>query len=208
VRGSYGVGVGKTRLWWRGRPDWPGWSRPPGPATLAVAVAGLAVLVAHWCRWWPGDSPVPLLVQAAVVLALLRAGLVWALRTARVLGRDGRWSWWIAAVPAAVVVAAVTVQAERPQFEDARARFDAVAQRLLAEPGRTYDGGLQIGRFHVRYAYDNSLYEVYLHDEKDSNHDTGWVYTGGGPPRISGARFDPLERGWYRFHNISVDEYP
>ncbi|RZL77073.1 MAG: hypothetical protein EOP32_26350 [Rhodococcus sp. (in: high G+C Gram-positive bacteria)] len=46
-----------------------------------------------------------LLVGTLLTLILAFAGLVWMIRTLHVVGRDQRWSWWIAVSPTVVVLA-------------------------------------------------------------------------------------------------------
>ena len=113
-------------------------ARPPG-----LIVAGLSVLLCTgfvFARldWWPGHGhTVDAVTNSVVVLVfgvlLIVVGLVWVVKSAFVIGRDRRWSWWIAAAPIVVVAAIVAAAViPSPSFEASRSDFDLAARTALS----------------------------------------------------------------------------
>jgi hypothetical protein len=168
----------------------------PWPAHLAVSVAALAVLVAAYCRLWPrGDSQ--LSTGAAALLVLAAAALVWAAKSVSVLRRERRWSWWIAAFPAAATGAAVVAAMAAPAFEDALPQFDQAATRLLSDPTGT-TGELRLGRFDIDHAIALEGQAFFI-DDRALN--SGWVYSPDGEPhRAHGTlTYKHITGDWYSF---------
>ncbi|MGK8525343.1 DUF1109 domain-containing protein [Nocardia asteroides] len=180
--------------------------RPPGPIHLASTVVPVVVLVCLYYDWWPsryGSFWVdPLLVGAASVLVLLVCGLVWAIRTLYVVGRDRTWSWRIAAAPALIIVVAGAVTLlPRPSFEDTRPQFEQVALDLLAS-SEPMCSELEIGRFDIRYARKDPDGTVYFIEAGGIGLtvSSGWAYSPHGPP-IGFDDFTATHLGgpWYAF---------
>ena len=85
----------------------PTLAKPPGPILLTFVTVAAAVWVCVKRNFWPSPFGAhtwldPLLAHLVVLAVLAVTGLIWAIRTLYVLGRDRRWSWWV--VPAPIVV--------------------------------------------------------------------------------------------------------
>jgi hypothetical protein len=185
-------------------------NKPPGPIHLALTAVSLLILVCIYYDWWPsryGTSSWadPMLFGAAALLILAALGLVWAVKTLYVIGQDRRWSWWIAAAPAVLLVAVATVMlAPRPSFDDTRAEFEQVALELLADPEPLHSH-LEIGRFDIRTAMSGDDGVVYFIEDGGLGLtvSSGWAYSPHGVP----AGFDDftathLGGPWYKFISV------
>ena len=185
-------------------------ARPPG-----LIVAGLSVLLCTgfvFARldWWPGHGhTVDAFTNSMVVLVfgvlLIVVGLVWVVKSAYVIGRDRRWSWWIAAAP--IVVIAATVAATvipSPSFEASRSDFDLAARTALSSPDPAVSD-VQVGPYTMSRIERHSNGAVYFYDADQSFLTTsgGWIYSPVGPPpdRAGIERFDTthLDGPWYEF---------
>ncbi|PPJ20146.1 DUF1109 domain-containing protein [Nocardia nova] len=182
-------------------------AKPPGSITTVVAVLAVAVLVCLHYGWWPSRFGSmrwadPLLAGAAALVLLGIAGLLWAIRTLYLLGRDRRWSWWVLPVPLTVLAAGLMViLAPRTTFDETRPEFERVARELLAGPD-TVRSDVEVGRFDIAYARVGPAGEVYFVEAGGLGLDasSGWVYS----PKGSPAGFDDfsathLGGPWYGF---------
>ncbi|MEU6830299.1 DUF1109 domain-containing protein [Nocardia beijingensis] len=182
-------------------------NRAPGQIHLAFTFVPVVVLVCVYYDWWPSRYGSfawvdPLLFGAAAVLVLLIGGAVWAIRTLYVVGRDRRWSWWIAAAPALILAVAGTISLlPRPSFEDTRPQFEQVALDLLAssEPSRSH---VEIGRFDISYARKDPDGTVYFIEDGGLGLtvSSGWAYSPHGTP-VGFDDFTATHLGgpWYEF---------
>lgn len=129
-------------------------AKPPGPILLVFVTVAVAVWVCVKRNWWPSPFGArtwadPLLVHLVVLGVLAVAGLVWAIRTLYVLGRDRRWSWWV--LPAPIVVAAAftfVVWGPSATFLDKCSEFEAIAVDIRQNPGTSRDE-FEIGPFDI-----------------------------------------------------------
>lgn len=178
-------------------------------------MAGLSVLlctgiVFALLDWWPGHGhTVDAFTNSMIVLAfgvlLVAVGLVWAIKSAYVIGRDRRWSWWIAAAP--IVVVAATVAAliiPSPSFESSRSDFDLAARTALSSPDPTvFD--IPVGPYTMSRIERHSNGAVYFYDADQSFLTTsgGWIYSPAGPPPdrsgIDRIESTHLDGTWYEF---------
>lgn len=185
-------------------------ARPPG-----LIVAGASVLlctgsVFALLDWWPDQGhTVVAFTNSMVVLVvgglLVIVGLVWVVKSALVIGRDRRWSWWIAAAP--VVVVAATVAAliiPSPSFEASRSDFDLATRTALSSPDpAVWD--VQVGPYTMSGIFRRNNGAVYFYDADQSFLTTfgGWIYSPAGPPpdRAGIERFETthLDGPWYEF---------
>lgn len=177
-------------------------SPPPGPRLLAAACAALAVLLCVRYDWWPSrygtlPRPDPLLCAAVALVLLAGVLTLWAIRALYVVGRDRRWSWWVAPIPAVVVAASVlTVILPPPGFDDLRTEFERVATELADGPDRER-AELEIGPIDllsVREKADGVVYFVPVDGPPDA-----WAYAPGGRPAggFSGYSAVALGGDWY-----------
>lgn len=187
-------------------------ARPPGPIVLGVTVAAVAVLVLLFADWWPGSRNLTvadrLFFGGITAVVLLVTGLVWAIKTLYVVGRDRRWSWWIVASPAVVVVGALIYWAlPVPDFDSARKEFDAYVAAMPDEPDFLAEdvrlGGVEISS--VFRDRDGALYFV-DDDGAFLSVSSGWVYSPAGEP----AGYDDftatdLGGGWYSYTAVWRD---
>ena len=173
-------------------------------AVVAVTVVAAVLLIVVWGHWWPSGSAWYL--PAAVALGLLVAtGAAWLVATILVLGRRRRWAWWMVVWPVVASVGVVVAFAVRPDFEDERPQFEAVAHQLLDTPGSTVLWDLKIGRFEIGRAFDTSAGDVFFTDEWTTifSSESGWVYSpdGGPEPPSRDGEFstEHLDGPWYRY---------
>ncbi|MET4046301.1 MULTISPECIES: DUF1109 domain-containing protein [unclassified Rhodococcus (in: high G+C Gram-positive bacteria)] len=179
-------------------------SKPPGPILLAFVTVAVIVWVCLDRNWWP--SPFgsytwldPLLAAMACVLIFLVTGLVWAIRTLYVLGRDQRWAWWVVPAPA-VVLTGLAFLALMPStsFLDERSEFEAIAVAIHNKPG-AYREHFEIGPFDIRRASSSPTGEVYFAGNAGIfSTSTGWVYS----PDTEPAGFTTLTHlggPWYEY---------
>lgn len=185
---------------------------PPGPVLLGVTVAAVAALVFLLADWWPGASNLTdadrLFFGVPVVLVLLVTGLVWAIKTLYVVGRDRRWSRWILAAPAVVIAGMLLAAAlPVPDFESARVDLDAYVAAMPDDLGfRAEDvrvGGLEMSRVFV--GHDGAVYFV-DDDATFLSLSSGWVYS----PRQVPAGYaeftaTDLGGGWYSYTEVWQD---
>ncbi|AOD24492.1 hypothetical protein IM25_18115 [Rhodococcus sp. p52] len=184
-------------------------ARPPGLIVAGASVLLCTGFVFALLDWWPGHGhTVDTFTNSMIVLAfgvlLVVVGLVWAIKSAYVIGRDRRWSWWIAAAPI-VVVAATGVAAviPSPSFQAARSDFDLAARTVLSSPDPAVLD-VQVGPYTMSgiFRRDNA---VYFYDADQSFLTTfgGWIYSPAGPPpdRSGIEQFDTihLDGPWYEF---------
>lgn len=99
---------------------------------------------------------------------------------------------------------------EESPFEQHRAEFETIAERLLDTPGRTYSGRFEIGPILIKNALDNSAGEVYFYETpaggRTLDNNPGWVYSPNGTPRdAEQLGLADLGRNWYRFTNVVLD---
>ncbi|MFC8532032.1 hypothetical protein [Nocardia sp. NPDC057227] len=108
-------------------------SPPPGPRLLTAAVTAVTVLLCVRYDWWPSPygtlpRPDPLLCAAAALVLLAGVLTQWAIRALYVVGRDRRWSWWVAPIPAVVVAATVlTVILPPPGNDDPHTSYTSTS---------------------------------------------------------------------------------
>ncbi|CCQ14622.1 putative uncharacterized protein [Rhodococcus sp. AW25M09] len=182
-------------------------SKPPGPILLAFVTVAVIVWVCVDRNWWP--SPFgsyawldPLLAAIVCVLVFLVTGLIWAIRTLYVLGRDQRWSWWVVPAPA-VVLAGLAFLALMPSTSllDVRSEFDAIAVDLHDNPG-VWRERFEIGPFDIRSAHSSPSGEVYFTDNASIFNTTiGWVYSPDAEP--SGlTTVTHLDGPWYEYTSV------
>ncbi|MFH5231208.1 hypothetical protein [Antrihabitans spumae] len=188
-------------------------------ALVETAATVLAIIAVR--RSWPSAELAPYLAAAAII-ALVASAVLWARRIYYVGIRSVKAGVVAALAPVLVATALVTTvvatpEPSRPQpdrvtqeFNSVRPEFVEEAQRLLDEPGRTYSGRMEIGPFHIRTAYDNSVGEVYFHeargDRQPSSSNPGWVYSPHGIPRgFDETEMQDVGGHWYRFTNVSLD---
>ena len=79
-------------------------ARPPGRLLTAVTLVLAVGITFAAVDWWPGASRgVDAFTNGLILIGLggllLVVGLVWAIKTLYVVGRDRRWSWSIVAMP-------------------------------------------------------------------------------------------------------------
>ncbi|WP_213934707.1 hypothetical protein [Rhodococcus sp. B50] len=187
--------------------------RPARPPALIVAGASVLLctgIVFALLDWWPGHGhTIDAFTNSMVVLVfgalLMIVGLVWAVKSALVIGRDRRWSWWIAAAPITVLVAAVAVLViPSPSFGSSRSDFDAAVYAVLSSRESAVFG-VPVGPYTMSRVERHSNDAVYFYDA-DQNFLTtsgGWIYSPAGPPpdrsgidRIDAAHLDGR---WYEF---------
>ncbi len=185
----------------------------PGPIVLAVTGIAVAVLVCIHYDWWPSRFggwrwADPLLFAGGAVLVLAVTGLVWAIRTLYVIGQDRRWSWWIAAAPAVVGVAALVAVLFPPTgFDDLRPEFERIALDVRASPEQSRTN-VEIGRFDFLYVRKDTRGAVYFVEAGGLGLtvSSGWAYSPDGPP----AGFDDFSAthiggAWYKFTAVWRD---
>jgi len=190
-------------------------AKPPGPILLVFVTFAVAIWVCVKRNWWP--SPFgghtwadPLLAHVLVLGVLAVAGLVWAIRTLYVLGRDRRWSWWI--LPAPVLVAAAftfVVWGPSTTFLDKRTEFEAIAVDIRENPGTSHDE-FEIGPFDINRARGGLSGEVYFVDNSTIffSFTSGWVYS---PDHAPAGRDDAdfsvthLDGPWYQYESVYRD---
>ncbi|MGW0175748.1 DUF1109 domain-containing protein [Rhodococcus sp. NPDC003322] len=187
-------------------------AKPPGPIVLAVTVVAVAVLVFLFADWWPGTRNLTvadrLFFGGVTVLVLLVTGLVWAIKTLYLVGRDHRWSWWIAAAPAVVAVGAVIAWLlPVADFDSARARFDAYVAAMPDDPDFTAEG-VRLGGVEISRVFRDRDGAVYFVDDDGTflSVSSGWVYSPAGAP----AGYDDftatdLGGGWYSYTAVWRD---
>lgn len=183
-----------------------GRAKPPGPIVLAVTVVAVAVLVFLVADWWPGTRNLTdadrLFYGGFSALVLLITGLVWAIKTLYVLGRDHRWSWWIAAGPAAVAFGAVTAWVlPVPGFDSARTEFDAYVAAMPDDP-RFRVEDVRLGGVEISSVYRGGDGAVYFVDDDAGflSVSSGWVYSpAGAPAGHDDFTVTALGDGWYSY---------
>ncbi|MGV8875532.1 MAG: DUF1109 domain-containing protein [Rhodococcus sp. (in: high G+C Gram-positive bacteria)] len=182
-------------------------SKPPGPILLAFVTVAVIVWVCVERNWWP--SPFgsyawldPLLAAMVCVLVFLVTGLIWAIRTLYVLGRDQRWSWWVLPAPA-VVLAGLAFLALMPSTSllDVRTEFEAIAVDMHDTPG-VWRERFEIGPFDIRSAHSSPSGEVSFTDNASIfNTSVGWVYSPDTVP--SGfTTVTHLDGPWYAYTSV------
>ncbi|MFC8043402.1 DUF1109 domain-containing protein [Nocardia sp. NPDC057353] len=165
-------------------------------------MAAVAVLLCARYDWWPsryGTLPRPDPLLCAAVALVLLAGVLtqWAIRALYVVGRDRRWSWWVAPIPAVVVAASVlTVILPPPGFDDLRGEFERVALELIDTPERERTD-LEIGPIDIDSVREEPGGVVYF-VTADGPPD-GWAYAPGGLPAHGFAGYRAIGVGgdWY-----------
>ena len=185
-------------------------ARPPGLIVAGASVLLCTGIVFALLDWWPGHgNTVDAFTNSMIVLVFgvlwVVVGLVWVVKSAYVIGRDRRWSWWIAAAP--IVVVAATVAAAvipSPSFESSRSDFDLAARTALSSPDPAVSD-VQVGPYTMSRIVRGDNGAVYFYDA-DQNFLTtsgGWIYSPAGPPpdRSGIERFESthLDGPWYEF---------
>ncbi|MFD4294516.1 DUF1109 domain-containing protein [Rhodococcus sp. NPDC058532] len=185
---------------------------PPGPVVLAVTVAAVAALTVLLADWWPGTRNLTdadrFFFGAPILLVLLVTGLVWAIKTLYVVGRDRRWSRWILAAPAAVLAGGLLLSVlPVADFESARADLDAYVAAMPDDPEHRAEdvriGGLELSRVFV--GRDGAVFFV----DDDATFLTvtsGWAYAPDGAPAgdVDLTATD-LGGGWYSYTEVWRD---
>jgi hypothetical protein len=184
---------------------------------MVAVLAGASLVLSRRDTGSPSDA-----VEIAAAVALAGVGVVWLLVLAERLTKRRPPMGWLLAYPivtgAAVALAATSANTapttqsgqEESPFEQHRAEFEAIAERLLDTPGRTYSGGLEIGPILITNALDNSASEVYFYELPNEgtslDNNPGWVYSPSGTPRKAAELgLADLGRNWYRFTNVVLD---
>ncbi|OZF26006.1 DUF1109 domain-containing protein [Rhodococcus sp. 14-2483-1-2] len=191
-------------------------SKPPGPILLTFVTAAVAVWVCVKRNWWPSPFGAhtwadPLLAHLLVLVGLAVTGLVWAIRTLYVLGRDRRWSWWILPAPVLVLAAfAFVVWGPSTTFLDKRSEFEAIAVDIRNNPGTSRDE-FEIGPFDIKRARGGGPSgEVYFVDNSTVffSFTSGWVYSPEHEPAgLGNVDFSSthLDGPWYRYESVYRD---
>jgi hypothetical protein len=191
-------------------------SKPPGPILLTFVTAAVAVWVCVKRNWWPSPFGAhtwadPLLAHLLVLVVLAVTGLVWAIRTLYVLGRDRRWSWWILPAPVLVLAAfAFVVWGPSTTFLDKRSEFEAIAVDIRENPGTSRDE-FEIGPFDIKRARGGGPSgEVYFVDNSTVffSFTSGWVYSPEHEPAgLGNVDFSSthLDGPWYRYESVYRD---
>ncbi|MCZ4505396.1 DUF1109 domain-containing protein [Rhodococcus ruber] len=164
-------------------------ARPPGPIVAQLSVLLCIAIVFALLDWWPGQGrTVDAFTNTVVVLVfgvlLVVVALVWAVKSLYVIGRDRRWSWWIAPAPIAVVVAlAAVLLVPSPSFESSRSDFDLAVRTVLSSPEpAVFD--VRVGPYTMSRIERHDTGAVYFYDSDQAFLTTsgGWVYSPAGPP--------------------------
>jgi hypothetical protein len=187
--------------------------RPARPPKLVVAVLSATLsagVVFAMVDWWPGkghqvDEFTNGLLALLFGVLLLIVGLVWAIKSLYVVGRDRRWSWWIAPAPTVVVLAAVAVlMFPGPSFHSSRNAFDAAVQQVLTSPEpQAFD--VRVGPHEISRIVRDDDGAVYFYDSDQAflTVSGGWVYSPSGPPptRMGVDVIDAvhIDGPWYEF---------
>ncbi|MFQ6331132.1 hypothetical protein ACLMAL_34045 [Nocardia sp. CWNU-33] len=179
----------------------------PGFAVLTSAALGVAVLLCvHFDRApfignsTDADQFVGLVIGGILLGTSL---LVWAIKTLYLVGREHRWSWKVAAVPAVALAGMVAGMAFRPDgFDSARPAIEDVAVEMQRADGPTSRRDLSLGGLDISLAQRESDGRVYFYDADGFMGSTvrGWVYSPGTEPVGGNARlFEKLYGDWYTF---------
>lgn len=190
----------------------PSLAKPPGPILLTIVTVAVAVWVCVKRNFWPSPFGAhtwldPLLAHLVVLAVLAVTGLIWAIRTLYVLGRDQRWSWWILPAPIVVLSAfAFVVWGPSTTFLDKRDEFEAIAVDLRENPGTSHDK-FEIGPFDINRATSYTPGEVYFVDNSTIffSFSSGWVYSPDHPPTGSSSEdssFTHLDGPWYEYESV------
>ncbi len=160
--------------------------------------------------WWPGasrglDAFTNLLIMVGLGGLLLIAGLVWAVKTLYLVGRDRRWSWWIVPAPAIVVAALLVILLVPAPFHSARGDFEAAAQRFSTSPeSQAFD--VNVGPFTISSITREADGTIYFHDSDQAFFHAigGWVYSPAEAPTGDGMyeKFESrhIDGPWYEFN--------
>ncbi|MGW4479397.1 DUF1109 domain-containing protein [Rhodococcus triatomae] len=193
--------------------------RPARPPKLVIATLAMILstgLVFAAVDWWPGrgrgvDAFTNTAVALALVVLLLVVGLVWAIKTLYVVGRDRRWSWWIAPAPIAVAVAAALILLiPTPSFQSSRGDFDAAARTFLSS-SQPHVFDVQVGPYAISRIQRGDNGAVYFYDSEQVflTVSGGWVYSPAGlPPSefgIETIESEHIDGPWYEFTSVWRD---
>lgn len=129
--------------------------------------------------------------------------LVWAIKSLYLLGREHRWSWKVAAVPAVALAGLVAGLVTQPaSFDSARPEMEEVAVEMLREDGLGTRQDLSLDGLDISLAQRESDGRVYFYDADGfvGSNVYGWVYSPGTEPvGNAGQRFEKLSGDWYSF---------
>ena len=178
---------------------------PPGLVVLLATVVAILVLLGVYYEWWPlGDMTYDrkLLVAAPALLVLVVAGLGWLIKLVKFVASEHRWSWWIAAAPAAIVTGIVVTVLFLPAgFDDARPQLERIAQEIIDNPNSTQSDidvdGVDIARAEQRA--DGGVY--FIEDDRSFGSTRGWIYS---PDHVPGGTrvflsLTNIGGPWYQF---------
>ncbi|MGQ4597369.1 hypothetical protein [Nocardia sp. R6R-6] len=163
-----------------------------------------ALLCVHF-EWAPliGNSTGPDQFVGLVIGGMLLGGslLVWAIKTLYLLGRERRWSWKVAAVPAVVLAGLLAGLVFRPgSFDSARPEMEEVAVQMLREQQPSTRRDLSLGGLDISLVQREPDGRVYFYDRFAGSAVRGWVYSPGiEPVGNSARRFEKLSGDWYSF---------
>ncbi|MFQ6395858.1 hypothetical protein ACLMAJ_20620 [Nocardia sp. KC 131] len=182
-------------------------AEPPGPVVLAMALIGVAALLFVRIDHIPfvgGLTGPDQLIGLLVGTVLLGPGLVvWAIKTLYLVGREGRWSWKVTAVPAVAVTGIVLGLVLRPaDFESARPAMEKAALEMLRANGPSTRADLSLGGLDISFADRRTDDRVYFYDADGAigSNITGWVYSPSiEPAQTFNRRFEKLSDNWYAF---------
>ncbi|WP_164873412.1 DUF1109 domain-containing protein [Rhodococcus xishaensis] len=147
-------------------------------------------------------GPDKLLYFAIGSLALSIAGLVWAVRTLYFVGRDRKWSLWVAAAPFVVISGVAIALAFPPSsFDEARPEFEKVAQEILKDPDRSRSD-LTIGGLDISLVIRGGNGSVFFYDADGyvGTFVSGWIFSPNVVPESGGTwTFEMISEDWYKF---------
>lgn len=176
--------------------------RPPGPLLALAAVAAAAGLM------WASSVPMS---DFDLVMYSVLAGLAvcagWLLRTLCCLISTKRFSWWMAVVPAVIVLCLGLNAAEVPlrvRFALAENDFDRVAAAVAADPRAAGAAGSRIGSYAVTSIDVHSGRVYFTVAGSGFLGQGGFAYLPSGPPGLSdpvgeSVTVTALTGPWYVF---------
>ncbi|WP_164874144.1 DUF1109 domain-containing protein [Rhodococcus spongiicola] len=147
-------------------------------------------------------GPDKLLYLAIGSLALSIAGLAWAVRTLYFVGRDRKWSLWVAAAPFVVISGVAVALAFPPRsFDEARPELEKVAQEMLKGPDRSRND-LTIGGLDISLVIRGGNGSVFFYDADGyvGTFVSGWIFSPNVVPESGGTwTFEMISEDWYKF---------
>ena len=176
-------------------------------ALFVVTTVALVLLVVVLGHWWPDDNAW-YLPAAVAWLLLVTAGAVWAVSSIYFSWKHRRGEWWMLVWPVLTALGVAVALTARPDFDDARPEFEAIARELLAAPGGLDRYDLEIGRVDIGMAFSTVQGDVFFTDARVwlLTSESGWVYSPDGVPawpnRAGQFTSDHLDGPWYRYTRV------